>query len=255
MKTVADLVEQGGGLLGDAYTGWAHLVRIHDNKQKELRSFNLAAALERDPSQNLVLEQRDEVQVFAMSDVRDPERVSVQGMVRRPGTYELLAGMSITDLVVKAGGLRESAYRVRAEVSRIDPRATSDGKTAELVYVALGDSMNVDSEAAVFTLQKNDIVFIREIPNWSLQENVWVTGEVRFPGAYSLTSKMDKPRHHRRAGDGTHRYCQRDVLAEGETGAWHRFRKDMKDKGRKSNKYDLSGCGIASTSRANETAR
>src|SRR5262249_9166503 len=146
-------------------------VRTHDDNTRTLASFNLDAALRRDKTANLVLQQRDEIQIFSQSDVRDPERVSIQGLVRRPGTHPLLHGMTITDPIVKAGGLQQSAYRMRAEVSRIDPAAVSDGRTAELKYVSMGDSLTTDSEASNVTLEKNDIVFIREVPNWSLQEN------------------------------------------------------------------------------------
>lgn len=242
--TVADLVAEAGGLMGDAYTRWAHLVRTREDKTRELQSFNLAAALRRDPVANLELQQRDEVQVFAMEDVRDPETVSIQGLVRKPGRYDLLRGMTITDLIVRAGGLRESAYRVRAEVSRIDPHKVSDGRTAELLYVELGDTLRTESEASSFTLRKNDIVFIREIPNWSLQENVWVTGEVKFPGMYSLTSKME------RLSSVIARAGGLDATAYLQAGTFHRkkdgtgrmaidFEQAMKSKGKKASKYDL----------------
>ncbi|MFQ5600057.1 MAG: SLBB domain-containing protein [Candidatus Krumholzibacteriia bacterium] len=190
--TVADLIETAGGLLGDAYLGWGHLVRTRADKTRELRSFNLDAALARDPVANLQLHELDEVQVFSVWDIRDKEYVSIEGLVRKPGRYELPEGMTITDLIVRAGGLKESAYRVHAEVARINPEAISDGKTAELIQVAMGDELGEASLAAEFELRKNDIVFIREIPNWSLQENVWITGEVKFPGKYSLTSKMER---------------------------------------------------------------
>jgi protein involved in polysaccharide export with SLBB domain len=190
--TVADLVDVAGGLLGDAYLGWAHLVRTRPDRSRELQSFNLGSALQREARSNLVLHQQDEVLVFSVWDIREQEQVSINGLVRKPGKYDLLKGMTITDLIVKAGGLRESAYRVRAEVSRINPEAISEGKTSEMLYVAMSESLRVDSEAAHFVLRKNDIVFIREIPNWSLQENVWVTGEVKFPGMYTLTSKLER---------------------------------------------------------------
>jgi len=189
---VADLIAVAGGLLGDAYTGRAHLVRTRDNKTRTLQAFSLKDALARDPDANLTLHELDEVQVFSIWDIRDPETVSIQGLVRKPGVYDLLAGMTITDLIVRAGGLQESAFRMRAEVSRIDPERISEGNTAQTHYVAMSDSMSLASDASKFALRKNDIVFIREIPNWSLQENVVVTGEVKFPGTYSLTSKTER---------------------------------------------------------------
>jgi protein involved in polysaccharide export with SLBB domain len=242
--TVADLVEEAGGLLGEAYTGWAHLIRERDNKTRELQSFNLAAALRRETAANLLLEEKDEVQVFSIWDIRDPEKVTIQGLVRHPGTYELLTGMTVTDLVVKAGGLRQSAYRVRAEVSRINPEAISEGKTAELLYVALGDSMHVESQAAGFQLRKNDIVFIREMPNWSLQENIWLTGEVRFPGMYSLTSKTERLSTliERAGGLEPTAYLQAGVFVrkKDDTGRMAiDFEKALRNSGRKASKYDL----------------
>jgi len=242
--TVADLVQQAGGLLGDAYLGWAHLVRTHDDNTRTLVSFNMDAALRRDKTANLTLQQRDEVQVFSQSDIRDPETVSIQGLVRRPGIYPLLHGMTITDLIVKAGGLQESAYRTRAEVSRIDPAAVSDGRMAELKYVSMGDSLTTDSEASNVSLEKNDIVFIREVPNWSLQENVWVTGEVKFPGMYSLTSKTERLSSvvQRAGGLDQTAYLQAATFTrkKDQTGRMAiNFAQALKSKSGKPNKYDL----------------
>jgi protein involved in polysaccharide export with SLBB domain len=228
-----------------AYTRWAHLVRTRDNRTRELCSFNLAEALKRDPASNLSLSPMDEVQVFSIWDVRDLEKVTIQGLVRHPGSYDLLEGMTVTDLIVKAGGLRESAYRVRAEVSRIDPRAVSEGKMADLLYVALGDTLTMESEASRFSLRKNDILFIREVPNWGLQENVWVIGEVRFPGLYSLTSKSD------RLSSVIARAGGLEPTAYLQAATFHRkkdstgrmaidFEKALRGKGDKARKYDLA---------------
>jgi len=189
--TVADLIDAAGGLLGDAYLGWAHLVRTKTDKTREIISFDMKAALRRDAAANQELQALDQVQVFSVGDMRDKRYVRIEGLVRKPGRFEYFEGMTVTDLVLQAGGLRESAYRMRAEVSRIDPEAISEGKTATLIQVSMSDSTTMN-EAEVFKLQKNDIVFIREIPNWGLQENVWVTGEVKFPGMYTLTSKLER---------------------------------------------------------------
>ena len=188
---VADLIELAGGLLGDAYLGWGHLVRTRPDKTKSIVSFNVGDALKRVPAANLELQGLDEVQVFSISDISDRHYVRIEGLVRKPGKYDYYEGMTVTDLIFRAGGLRESAYRMQVEVSRIDPEAISEGKTASLFAVAMADTLANPSEATTFKLEKNDIVFIREVPNWGLQENVWVTGEVRFPGMYTLTSKTE----------------------------------------------------------------
>jgi protein involved in polysaccharide export with SLBB domain len=189
---ISDLLEQAGGLLGDAYMASGHLVRTREDKTRELMSFNLQAALDGDAQQNIPLQELDEVQVFSVWDIREKNYVSIEGLVRKPGKYELLEGMTITDLVMQAGGLKVSAYRSEAEVSRINPASISSNKTAEHIQVSMSEDPRASSDAAEFLLIENDIVFIRAIPNWSLQENIWVTGEVKFPGKYSLTSKTER---------------------------------------------------------------
>lgn len=242
--TVADVVEQAGGLMGDAYTGWAHLVRTRDDKTRELLSFDLAKALARDAQANVALQPRDEIQVFSVWDIRDPAKVSIEGLVRKPGTYDFLDGMTVTDLIVKAGGLRESAYRVRAEVSRIDPRMASEGKMAELIYVAMAESLRTDSDASRFVLRKNDIVFVREVPNWSLQENVFLTGEVKFPGRYSLTSKTERLSSLiQRAGgldETAYLAAATFIRRKDATGRMAiDFEEALRDRGKRPSKYDL----------------
>jgi len=242
--TVADLVQQAGGLLGEAYTGWAHLVRTRDNKTRILQAFNLGDALARQPDANLALHELDEVQVFSIWDIRDPETVSIQGLVRKPGVYDLLDGMTITDLIVRAGGLKESAYRMRAEVSRIDPERISEGNTARTLYISMSDSLSLASDASQFELLKNDIVFIREIPNWALQENVVVTGEVKFPGTYSLTSKTERLSSiiERAGGLETTAYLEAATFVRRKDGTGRMaidFDAALLRKGKKPSKYDL----------------
>ena len=47
--------------------------------------------------------------------------MSINGVVRKPGTYELKKDMNLTDLILEAGGLNDKVYRYRVEVARINP--------------------------------------------------------------------------------------------------------------------------------------
>jgi protein involved in polysaccharide export with SLBB domain len=165
-------------------------------------------------------------------------------LVRKPGVYDLLAGMTITDLIVRAGGMKESAYRVRAEVARIDPERISVGNTAHTLHVSMTDSLSLASDASKFVLLKNDIVFIREIPNWSLQENVVVTGEVKFPGTYSLTSETERLSSVIERAGGLEPTAYLDaatfIRRKDSTGRMAiDFEAALRHKGKKPSKYDL----------------
>ncbi|HMB71610.1 MAG TPA: SLBB domain-containing protein, partial [bacterium] len=135
-------------------------------------------------SGNLVLRPRDEVTVHSIWALRDEEKVSIYGAVRAPGAYELRENMTLRDLILQAGGLGERAFLEYAEVSRVDP-GEGTARGAEIVRIPLGADY-LSKREDDFRLRAYDNVFIRENPNYELQRNVTLTGEVRFPGVYSL---------------------------------------------------------------------
>jgi protein involved in polysaccharide export with SLBB domain len=112
------------------------------------------------------------------------------GAVREPGTFELRANMSLRDLLLQAGGLKENAYTDAVEISRVRP-GQEQGETAEVFQVPLGPDY-LEGTGPDLQLAPWDNVFVREIPNWELQRNVKIGGEVMFPGTYTLRSPVDK---------------------------------------------------------------
>ena len=54
------------------------------------------------------------------------------------------------------------------------------------------DDLSVDNYSANFVLQANDQVFIRENPDYKEPINVFVSGEVRYPGVYPIISQGDR---------------------------------------------------------------
>ena len=54
--------------------------------------------------------------VYAETDIADLPHVSINGAVRKPGSYILKhSGMRVSDLVYEAGGVKESTYLNKAE--------------------------------------------------------------------------------------------------------------------------------------------
>lgn len=108
--------------------------------------------------------------------------VAVAGDVRLPGTYPLLEGRNLSDLIELAGGFETSAYLDSAEVTRLSFEA--DG-SADLrtIAIPLGKILDGSSE---FPLQARDQVQIRRIPNWSYGDAVTITGAVVSPGDYPI---------------------------------------------------------------------
>jgi protein involved in polysaccharide export with SLBB domain len=181
---LADLIREAGGLLETAFLERAEVVRTYEDQRREQFGVDLTRAMSGDAAGNLALRPRDEVTVHSLWALRDPEEVSIYGAVRSPGSYELRQSMTLRDLVLQAGGFGERAFLEYAEVSRVEPGAEA-GRGAEILRVPLGADFLARQEDD-FRLRAYDNVFIREDPDYELQRNVTVTGEVRFPGVYSL---------------------------------------------------------------------
>jgi len=183
---VSDLIGEGEGVADHTYFGYALIRRIEGpDRRVHYLPVDLSAAL-RSPASgqvNLVLEPRDELTVYAETDIGDLPHVSITGSVRKPGSYVLSSGMRVSDLVYEAGGIKESAYLNKAELARVK---VVDG-TARFLYqdIALGSALDgVGGEDPA--LETGDHLFVAEASNWHQPWTAVVEGEVMRPGPYVI---------------------------------------------------------------------
>ena len=189
---VSDLVQAAGGYTLDTYLDRAVLVRTAPDLSQSIHRFNIGKAVAKDPEQDLELTELDAVYVASVWDIRDRHTVQINGNVRKPGVYDYLQGMTVMDLIFSAGGLMESASKLEAEVSRVDSAAIATIKGARIYRVPIAEDYGIHSQDTSFVLEKYDEVFIRETPDWQLQRNVTITGEIKYPGIYSLRSRDER---------------------------------------------------------------
>ncbi|RUO46694.1 polysaccharide biosynthesis protein [Pseudidiomarina aquimaris] len=107
--------------------------------------------------------------------------VYVDGEVRYPGIYPLVQGADARQAIAAAGGLKESAYLARAEITRTQ---IVDGE-AEAVYVPFNLASVLQGESAI-AMQGRDRMQVLPIPQWQNTLQVRLEGEVRFPGTYTI---------------------------------------------------------------------
>jgi len=189
--TLLDLVGAAEGLMGEAYLPRLEVERTEPNEQIRFLSPDLGAIL-RGEEPDVALMPKDFVRVFSIWEVKDREEVEIFGEVRRPGRYPLAANMTLGDLIFRAGGLKESAYLMRAEISRIRRATEGDPLKSDVIPVRLTDVVSGnDDENPKHLLQAGDKVFIRRIPQWDSLHTVTIEGEVRFPGTYALMSSNE----------------------------------------------------------------
>lgn len=188
---VADLVAAAGGVTPDAYLDRAQIVRTAPDSTRHALRFDLRRALAGDAAENLELRELDDLSVRSRWDLENRHPVTVHGLVRQPGTYELLEGMTLVDLLLRAGGLTDEAFAVTAELARV---RTNDrtGRIADTLRVPLSRDLAASREATEMKLLPNDAVFIRRDPTFREQTFVTLEGEVRFPGTYALLREDER---------------------------------------------------------------
>ena len=194
--TLAQALARAGGLKPDAYLGTVHVTRLRpDSTRVQLRAAltDTTGAM----VQPFALQDDDEIAVYSRTEFRPPRYVAISGAVQNSGRFRWRAGLTLRDLVLMAGGLQEHAHLREAEIARI-PEQGDLRATAIAVRVALDSSYLFDlpyapsGSAPDVALLPHDNVLILRDPNWREPRSVLLTGEVRFPGRYTLQSRSDR---------------------------------------------------------------
>ena len=193
LNTVRQLVEKADGLLGDAFTARAVLYRERENLTREVVSVDIKGILN-GTSPDIALQKNDVLYIPSIHDLQDWGKVTISGEVNKPGEYTYADNMTLEDLVITAGGLKESASVVRVDIARRirNPKDSSDCEASgEDFSFALKDGFVVDGTPG-FVLHPYDQIVVRRSPSYSEQVNVTVLGEVLYTGKYNLITKSER---------------------------------------------------------------
>ncbi len=113
-------------------------------------------------------------------------------------TLPYIENMTVEDLILKAGGLRESAATGFVEIVRrkknigLDSPQLINSQIAEIVRFGISKNLQLDLTASSYKLMPFDEVFIRTSPNYELQQFVTMQGQLVFPGVYGLEKKDER---------------------------------------------------------------
>jgi polysaccharide export outer membrane protein len=182
---VADLVQMAGGLTRLAALDRAELLRVDPDRTYRMIYFDLGMAIAGDPRENVLLENEDHIRIHSVMETKYRKTVTAEGDMNNPGDYVLTAGMRLSDLLYRAGGFRESAYTMEAELIRREVTPQGDLVKTQKLVVSPEKALSGDAAANV-PLREYDLLVVRQIPEWSEKIRVALVGEVRFPGVYTI---------------------------------------------------------------------
>ena len=104
---LGDLLEPAE-VLPEAYIDRIEIIRTKPDFTREMLTSDLRKLWQGDDSQNLLLEPGDHVTI--MSESRPLGAVTLQGEVKRPGTYPIIQGERLSSVLKRTGGYTEDAY-------------------------------------------------------------------------------------------------------------------------------------------------
>lgn len=190
LMTVRDLIHNADSLKPDAFTGKAILIRTLPSEKKEIYSFNVDNALKNYPEDNLTLMNRDEIRIYSKKEFFPSKTVEIAGEVAKPGKYTRYKNMTLTDLIILAGGLTDSATTSNIEIARID--TLNETTFADKYIVSLKKDYWNTEAGDDFLLADYDRVLIKSDPVKTFSKTITVAGEVQFPGKYTILREDEK---------------------------------------------------------------
>ena len=175
--TLSHLIDMAGGLSDIAFANRVQIDRIVDNARQ------IVFEVELDKVKYMKIQGGDIGKVFPI--VEDKRIVRITGAVQRPGEYGFSSGMTVKDLIEMVGGLKYYAYLREAEITRV--QVTPEGPKTEKIIIDLEKAFAGASDPKHnIPLQQDDYLFVRAVPEWELYRKITITGEVRFPGVYTI---------------------------------------------------------------------
>ncbi|MFN5886041.1 MAG: SLBB domain-containing protein, partial [Bacteroidota bacterium] len=114
--TLGQLIKKAEGLREDAFTERGILIRLKDDLSTQMISFNVKDVTS--GKGDIPLKREDKINISSKFDIREAHKVTITGEVLRPGVYDFAEQMKVEDLIILAGGLKESADRSKIEIAR-----------------------------------------------------------------------------------------------------------------------------------------
>ncbi len=193
INSVRTLVEQAEGVTEQAFLNRAIIHRMKADRTLEVVSVDLKGILA-GTSADVPLKNEDVLFIPTQEELNMEKTITISGEVYYPGIYKYAENETIEDFILQAGGLKETASTMKVDISRrrVNPGATqADGELAQTFSMSIKDGFVVDGTPG-FTLQPFDEVYVRKSPGTTDPVNVTVSGEVLFPGDYSLAAKTQR---------------------------------------------------------------
>ena len=186
--TLQDLFAKTKGITPEAFVERGLLVRTYEDATQENIPFSVAEVIA--GTTGIPLQNKDEIKVFNKNNLREARVVQINGAVNTPGSIPFVEKMQIEDVIALSDGLKESADATQVSVSRrLKDRSY---KTLSKVFTISSKENLALNNGKPFYFEPFDVITVRNAVGYTTQQIVSVTGQVLYPGAYTLEKKKER---------------------------------------------------------------
>jgi len=131
----------------------------------------------------------DQLYIYEQNNITERGEIVLTGAVKDPLTITFNNKLTMSDLISMAGGITERADLSKVDVFRLNYEE-GIGSTFNKITLSLDTNYQVRSGSLAFQLQPYDQIAVRELPFFKPERVVQITGEVKYPGFYSLKNEL-----------------------------------------------------------------
>ncbi len=190
--SLKNLIQMAEGPKEDAFMQRGYITRLKADNSTELIAFDLAKILDGSAT-DIPLKREDQVLITSIFDLRDEYKISVDGAVRLPGDFKFAENTALEDIIIQAGGFTEAGSAKRIEVSRRVKNSEDNlasASIAEVFQIDVDPKLRFSTKS--FLVQPFDIISVRNAAGYEVQKQVYIKGEVLYPGAYTLSHNDER---------------------------------------------------------------
>lgn len=182
--TIAQLIKKANGLKEEAFLDKADLTRTFRDGKTQHIEINLNT-----DSSTFILTDWDELHIYSYWDLHKEKSVNINGHISFPGKYILHDGMTVKDLIHKAGGLYDTVfwnntYKMRADLIRYN----EDELTRNIIPIRL-DSLILYSKGDIVLKNRDSLLLYNANVNF-FRYPVSIYGEIYKPGIYTYQENL-----------------------------------------------------------------
>jgi protein involved in polysaccharide export with SLBB domain len=144
---------------------------------------------------DIPLKREDIITIRNIKSLREKRIITIDGEVNKSGKFDFVEGLTIADIIVLANGFTDGASNAKIELSRRVKDDTTGLETNQNVRIEtfeIDKDLKIRTEDARIVLQPFDRIYVRKSPRYENQKSVYIEGEVKYPGAYTIKDKTQK---------------------------------------------------------------